>query len=202
MIEVISASKATAHKAKLNKAFKLRHKVFVEELGWEALRRPDGLEVDQFDDDEHAVHMLAWEGERLVGYQRLLPTTRPYLLTEVYPHLCDGEPPCGKNVFEWTRIAVERDHRGAGGGLGYVGAKLVLAMVEWCIERDVTSVIVETQPVQILKFIECCFIPRPLGVVHKIEGQSTIAIQAELDERTRDRLRDMVLVLEPEREEA
>lgn len=201
MIEVIYGSTAEENARELEQAFRLRHRVFVEELGWEALRRPDGLEIDQFDGD-HAVHMLAWDGRRLVGYQRLLPTTRAYLLSEIYPHLCDGDLPRADSVYEWTRIAVDPSYRGACGSLGYVGASLVLTMVEWCLERDVTSVIVETQPVQLLKFVECCFIPHPLGVVHKIDGQSTIAIRAELDERTRDRLRDMVLVLEPEHEEA
>ncbi|TJX58638.1 MAG: GNAT family N-acetyltransferase, partial [Mesorhizobium sp.] len=34
---------------------RLRYQIFVEEMGWEDLRRPDGFEVDQFDHDE-AVH--------------------------------------------------------------------------------------------------------------------------------------------------
>lgn len=201
MIEIVEGRNAAASVAKMQQAFRLRHNVFVEELGWGALRKPDQMERDQFDDD-HAVHMLAWDGARLVGYQRLLPTMRPYLLTEIYPQLCDGSPPRSPHVYEWTRIAVERPYRGEGGGLGYVGAKLVLAMVEWCLDRDITAVIVETAPVQLLKFVDCYFMPRPLGVIQPIDGKSTIAILAEFDERTRDRLRDMVLVLEPEHEEA
>lgn len=66
-------------------------------MGWEDLRRPDGRERDRFD-DAHAVHMICAEGEEVVGYQRLLPTTRPYLLSTLYPQLCDGPPPASPKI--------------------------------------------------------------------------------------------------------
>ena len=48
---------------------------------------PDRWEVDQFD-NENAVHMFAVKHGQLLGYQRMLPTTKPYLLTEVLQDLC------------------------------------------------------------------------------------------------------------------
>jgi acyl-homoserine lactone synthase len=71
----------------LEQAFRLRHSIFVDERGWEVLRRPDGREIDQFD-DEDAVHELALHDGAVVGYHRMRPTTRPHLLGDVHLHLC------------------------------------------------------------------------------------------------------------------
>ncbi|RUZ56377.1 acyl-homoserine-lactone synthase, partial [Mesorhizobium sp. M7A.F.Ca.US.007.01.1.1] len=81
---------------------RLRYKIFVEEMGWDDLRRPDGLELDQFDHDE-AVHQIVIRGGEVAGYQRMLPTTRPHLLTEVLTDLSEGTPPSGPNIWELTR---------------------------------------------------------------------------------------------------
>lgn len=195
MIVVIDRDNRDEHRAALDEAYRLRHRIFVEEAGWETLRRPDGRERDRFD-DEHAVDMLLYRGQRLIGYQRMLPTTRPYLLTDIYPQLCDGQPPCGSNIYEWTRFAVDPACRGDGTGLGLAGAQLVLAYVEWGLERGVDSVVVELAPSQLVKFVQCHFLAHPLGVMQKIDGRNTIAVQAYFDERTRDRLRQIVQQLD------
>ena len=36
-------------------------------------------------------HFLAMEDGRVIGYSRLLPTTRPHLLSDVMPQLCEGD---------------------------------------------------------------------------------------------------------------
>jgi acyl-homoserine lactone synthase len=191
MILLIDSTNARLHQDALNDAYRLRHDVFVEEMGWNALRRSDGLEKDAFD-DVHAVHMLLYDGQSLIGYQRMLPTVRPYLLTEVYPDLCDGRAPASPSIYEWTRFAVRRDHRGDGKGLGPAGAELVLAFVEWGLARGVTAVVVELMPVQMLKFVQCHFLPHPLGIAHRIDGSEVVAVLAHYDQRTRRRLKELV----------
>ena len=68
---------------------RLRYRIFVEEMGWTDLDRPDQLEIDQFDHDEAEHHLVIRNGE-LAGYQRMLPTTRPHLLTDVLSDLCEA----------------------------------------------------------------------------------------------------------------
>lgn len=184
MLMTIDNSNRDTEGWRLEEAYRLRHRVFVEEMGWEALRQPDGRETDQFD-DEHAVHMLLYEGAELIGYQRMLPTTRPYLLTEIYPQLCDGEPPRDPSIYEWTRFAVVPEHRGDGRGLGRAGAELVLGYVEWGLASGIDTVVVELEPIQTLKFIQCGFLTACLGVMHHIGGRGTVAMLAHFDERTR-----------------
>jgi acyl homoserine lactone synthase len=82
-----------------------RHKVFVENLGWD-LYAPDGLEQDQFDRPD-TVYIVARDDEdEVCGCARLLPTTRPYLLSEVFPQLLNGAmPPSSPEIWELSRFA-------------------------------------------------------------------------------------------------
>lgn len=189
MLKIIRGRDASEHIRELDLAFQLRHRVFVEERRWENLRSPDGRETDQFDHDE-AVHFLLYGGDnRLIGYQRLLPTTRPHLLSEVHPHLCEIDMPKGPEIFEWTRFAVERSHRGDGGGLGRAGAELVLGFVEWGLANGVSAVVVEVSPFHLLKFVEGHFMVELLGRPRQIGDDTILAVLAKFDERTRDRMR-------------
>lgn len=191
MILTITASDRGKRQRELDDAFRLRHRIFVEEAGWEALRKADGREIDQFD-DERAIHMLLYQEDSLIGYQRLLPTTSPNLLTDIYPVLCDGRPPSSPSIFEWTRLAVEPRFRGTGQGLGSAGAVLVHAMVEWCLGSEVDAVIVETAPIMMLKLVQCHFRIEPLGISHIIDGKETLALLAKFDHRTLSRLQEMI----------
>lgn len=82
-----------------------RHRVFVEKLGWQ-LRCENALEYDQFDRDD-TVYVVAHNAHHeVVGTARLLPTTRPYLLDEVFPQLLHGmAPPHSPDVWELSRFA-------------------------------------------------------------------------------------------------
>ncbi|BEU02316.1 acyl-homoserine-lactone synthase [Agarivorans sp. OAG1] len=82
-----------------------RHQVFVEMLGWE-LDTPDGIEQDQFDRDDTVYVIAKNEQDHISGCARLLPTTKPYLLEEVFPELLNGLPcPKQHDVWELSRFA-------------------------------------------------------------------------------------------------
>lgn len=82
-----------------------RYRVFVEQLGW-PMGRADGLELDQFDQD-HTEYVFGVSDEgNVCGCGRLLPTTRAYLLDEVFPYLLDGLPrPRSDEVWELSRFS-------------------------------------------------------------------------------------------------
>jgi acyl-homoserine lactone synthase len=110
MLKVIPGSDVSRHTALMDRAFRFRPAVFVEEKGWEDLRQPDGRERDRFH-DPHAIHQVCIRGDKIVGYQRLPSTTRPHLLNHVLTDLCRRRPPRGPRVFEWTRFCVAHGHR-------------------------------------------------------------------------------------------
>ena len=106
MLHIVTAENIHEYREQMEQAYRLRHRVFVEEMKWTDLDRGDGREIDQFDTDA-AVHMLYLNDDGvLLGYQRMLPSTKPHLLSDVLPDLCDGERPVGANIWEWTRYSV------------------------------------------------------------------------------------------------
>ncbi len=62
-----------------------RYRVFVEYLGWE-LNCPNNEELDQFDKIDTAYVVAQDRESNIIGCARLLPTTQPYLLGEIFPN--------------------------------------------------------------------------------------------------------------------
>ena len=58
MIHIVTAENIQSYTAAMEQAYRLRHAVFVEEMGWNDLKRPDGREIDQFDDRPCRPHAL------------------------------------------------------------------------------------------------------------------------------------------------
>lgn len=166
-----------------NAVHHLRHEIFVEEMGWEDLRRTDKREMDQFDHEE-AVHHLCMRGGRLAGYQRMLPTTRPHLLTDVLTDLCEGESPKGPTIWELTRYAVAPVHRDGRRGVSTVGSELIAGFVEWGLGRGVDQVIIEFEPMWVLRALQLSFLARPLGYQRTYGRQQVVATLLTFNEKT------------------
>ena len=82
-----------------------RYDVFVERLGWQ-LGCVNGIELDQFDRDDTIYAVARSDRQEVVGCARLLPTTSPYLLGEIFPNLLNGAvPPSAIDVWELSRFA-------------------------------------------------------------------------------------------------
>ena len=187
---LIQGSETHLHTDKMQEAFKLRHQIFVEEKGWEDIRRADGLETDQFDNDD-ALHMLMYEQDKLIGYQRLLPTTKANLLTEVYPYLCEQDIPNDPAIWEWTRFSVHKDYRTGIRKLSPTGNALLSGIVEWGLEQGVHSILIEMNPLWLLQLVQFHFRVIPLGIPHRINDEDVVAVLASFDERTLARLQEV-----------
>lgn len=90
--------------------FRYRHDVFVDQLGWDLDIENKHLqhkhEVDQYDVEDTVYVYSTNENEKVTGCARLLPTTYPYLLEEIFPELLDGvNAPKSTDVWELSRFA-------------------------------------------------------------------------------------------------
>jgi acyl homoserine lactone synthase len=94
-----------------SKVLRYRHRIFVDALGWDIPQR-DGMEFDQFD-REDTIHVVSQNaGGEVNAYSRLLPTVKPYLLSEVFPQLMDGQPlPRSKDTWELSRFTAQDSRR-------------------------------------------------------------------------------------------
>jgi len=132
MIDCVTAQNARRYNNALNQMYQRRYDIFVTRRGWKDLARPDGLEKDQFD-TEKAIYLLSIRDDGMVdGGMRLLPTTEPHLLADVFPHFVAGEVPRGPNVFEMTRYFSIRDHAQRR-HMRRVRGELLCAMFEYCL---------------------------------------------------------------------
>jgi len=106
-----------------------RYRVFVKTLGWDLVTE-DGLEKDQFDRAD-TLYLAARDDEgRIVGTARLLPTTSPYLLGEVFPELLGGaEVPRDPCIWELSRFAAVDFNASHGGAIRQFSSKVAVALL-------------------------------------------------------------------------
>lgn len=144
MLEIFTGASMARHWEAMEKIWRFRHEQFVERFGWEDVRRADGREIDAFDTEE-AIHLALFSGRRVVGYSRLLPTTTPHLLSDVYPHLM-GERTWRREpaVYEWTRCVASEDEVRINGL--QASHLLMTGVMEFCLTAGIEALIVETHP--------------------------------------------------------
>ncbi|WP_131196780.1 acyl-homoserine-lactone synthase [Lichenihabitans psoromatis] len=206
MLKVIHGSEVSAHQELMDRVFRFRHGVFVDEKGWEDLRQPDARERDQFD-DAHAIHQVCLRDDEIVGYQRLLPTTRPHLLTDVLADLCRTKTPRGPRVFEWTRFCVAPSHREVRPRANGAFLELAQGVVEWGIANRVATVTVAIDWRLMVIAMQLRFFVRPLGFPKKIGRDEVVALRMSFTGETLTTIRqargcDGPVLEHPERQSA
>ena len=109
MIHIITADNRRHFHHALMEMHRQRKAVFIDELKW-AVSETAGFEIDCYDSAD-AVYLIESDAPRgpVTVSARLLPTTQPHLLSEVFPHLCSGPPPTGASVWEATRFCPAPD---------------------------------------------------------------------------------------------
>lgn len=168
-----------------------RYEIFVETLCWQ-LPVKNGLEVDQFDLPDTSYVIVQDADGAVCGCARLLPTTRAYLLDEVFPCLMNGEPsPHTPEVWELSRFSTK-----------VIGEKtppsreearkrfcdLFSAVVEMAIEQGAVRLITFTAMgiERILRSIGLH--AHRVGPPQLIDGEPVLALWIELDDQTRQAL--------------
>jgi len=109
MIDAITFETAHLLGDALPSMYRFRHRVFVERQNY-AVPNHNGMEWDQFDTPA-AVYLLWRDDKRKVcGMFRLIPTTFPYMIKEVWPHFANcGELPSHSDVWETSRFSIDRE---------------------------------------------------------------------------------------------
>lgn len=169
MLVVIPGADISQHATLMDRVFRFLHTILVDEKAWTELRRSGRLERDQVD-DENAIHPIRPRGDEIVGYRRLLPTTRPHLLTDVLSDLCREPPPTGPRVFEWTRFCVAPGWRDLRPSLDGPFFELTQGGVEWGLAHraDTVTVVIDWRLMVIA--MQPRFLARPLGFPKKRAG--------------------------------
>lgn len=89
-----------------------RYEIFVKKMGW-PLNCPEGFEQDEFDRPDTVYAIVLDADNNICGCARLLPTNKPYLLSEHFVHLMGGAGlPNNSGTWELSRFAIGSSRNG------------------------------------------------------------------------------------------
>ncbi|WP_302050577.1 acyl-homoserine-lactone synthase [Methylobacter tundripaludum] len=130
MIHVVTGRQEELPHGLYSKVAHYRHKVFVERLGWQ-LQTFNYAEQDQFDRFDTVYVISRDERGNISGCARLLPTTQPYLLGDVFPQLLNGMPPPNSpDVWELSRFAAVDFNAKTSCALGQFSSPITITLLQ------------------------------------------------------------------------
>ncbi len=182
MIDVVTLDNRHLYEDEIEQMWRRRYEIYVRERGWRELDRPDGREIDQFDTGA-ADYLLAIEdGHRVVGGSRLVPTTEPTLMSDVFPNLAAVKGvPRSERIFEWTRYFVVPERREPH-VISPVASAIMCGIQEYGLSKGAEAVSIVLETYWLPRFLEAGWNPRPLGLPETIDGEPTTAILCDVSE--------------------
>jgi N-acyl-L-homoserine lactone synthetase len=189
---IVTCANRARYANALDQMHRLRHALFVEQLGWKALRSIEGREIDEYDNDD-AVYLITIEDNVVVGSIRLLPSWRRSLMADKLSDFVCGEMPVGPDIWEWTRWApgVRVSPRVALKSR----SMLFAAAMEFAISRRVVMFTAIVDPKYIPLIIELGWSPEPCGLPKMTaEGAPAIALKWKLGPNDLSNIRNAVRI--------
>ncbi len=178
-LHVVRGAADASSRLLLEKNFELRHQIFVEQQGWEDLRRADGRDVDDYDTDL-ATHLLVTQDDDLVGGSRFNGLDTPNLLTGVFSYLMQAELPGSlEEGVDWTRFYVRPDRRERR-RRAPESAALFCAMMEYALQNDYAYVTFVSSIYMLEHGTAVGWRITPLGMPVTIDGKPTMAAWIEV----------------------
>lgn len=161
MIHIVQAGQAGKTKY-LFDMHRLRTRIFRDRMGWDVQINDHGLEVDQFDLPE-AIYLLACdERDRVIGSWRLLPSTGPTMIRDVWPDFLETiDMPASETVWEASRFGVNMiDPCSLEDGLArlnQITAHMFCALTELCIHCGIERIytMYDMRIARLLKRLAC-----------------------------------------------
>jgi acyl homoserine lactone synthase len=165
---------------------RLRYRVFRERLDWDVQVSGD-MEIDAFD-ALLPCYLLQRAGDgRIQGCVRLLPSTGPTMLRDIFPVLLDGAcAPASPAIWESSRFALDvaDDAPKGAHGLATATYELFAGMIEFGLSRQLTDVVTVTDArmERILRRagwpLRRIGKPRPLGSTLAVAGYLEVSTDA------------------------
>jgi acyl-homoserine lactone synthase len=182
MIYLVDKSNRHNFSTQLKEMHRIRHDIYVGRRGWKALERDDGLDIDQFD-TEAATYLMGVDSMgRVTAALRLMPTTGPHLLRDVFSHTVTwGRVPCSDKIYEFTRyfIVSEREHAA---GRRHAAGQLLCAMFEFGLSMGLTHISLLCDTFFLPTILELGWKTRPLGLPTPYDEGSCVALLFEVSE--------------------
>jgi len=189
MIEIVTSRNALLYQDALRDMFHLRHRIFVERMGWEALRKPDRLERDQFDTDDAIYLLLTEDDGTVIGTHRMLPTTKPHLFSDVFPNLCAVKGVRrGESILELTRTCVDEENLDKA-TMEKARKRLMVGLFEFCLRAGYENFTLLTPTDLLFRYLLIGLDIKPLGMPVDMDGIRQVAVIVKVDQDALDAMR-------------
>ena len=160
-------------------AYRLRHKIFVDELSWVKPQK-NNLEIDVFDDKQMVPLGVFDSANRIIAHVRITLPQRSFMMEEEFPELIDT-PICKMNTtVEVSRVCTEMASRKTKIITPYGNMDISLLLYKglycWCCSNRINDVcmVIENKLLRLLKISG--FPCRKLGkIVIMPDGVSAVA---------------------------
>jgi acyl-homoserine lactone synthase len=198
MIEVVTSRNALLYKDALHDMYHLRHRIFVERMGWDALRKDDRLEKDQFDTDDAIYLLLTQDDGTVIGTHRMLPTTKPHLFSDVFSKACAVKGvQRGEKILELTRTCVDEEllDRKA---TELARKRIMVGLFEFCLRAGYEQVTIFTPTDLLFRYLLIGIDIKPLGMPMDIDGNKQVAVIVTVNQQALDAMRFALGVPEPQ----
>ncbi|MEX1662147.1 acyl-homoserine-lactone synthase [Thioclava sp. 15-R06ZXC-3] len=150
MIIIVDSLNVHEYPDLLIEMHRLRARVFSGRLGWD-VEVVNGMERDTFDDLDPAHVISVNDDGRVVGCMRLLQTTGPHMLSDVFSCLLDGEPPLrSARIWEATRFCVDMGLPGRGtarNSISYITSEVMIGAFEYGMAAGISDAVAVIDPV-------------------------------------------------------
>jgi len=153
MIEIVQAGQVGKTNLLLD-MHRLRARVFKDQLQWEVDVDPEGLEVDRFDMPETVYLLGVSKSNRVVGSWRLLPSSGPTMLHDIWPQFLETLPmPSSEDVYEVSRFAVSAPEEEQAGIVG----EMFCGLTELCLAADIKEIftLYDEKVARIIRRLDC-----------------------------------------------
>ena len=189
MILVIDALNKDQFASVLDQMYQLRARVFQDRMGWDVTVK-NGREIDAFDELDPAYIVALDDEYHVIGCARLLQTTGPHMLSDVFYDILDGEPPLrSATIWESTRFCVDRERLSRENDRNAVSrttCELMLGILEYARESGMSDIITVIDPImdRVLKRSDNA----PYGYVGKTANMGKVKALAALIDCTEERI--------------
>src|ERR1700704_2413473 len=179
MIRIVTKDNAERNLSILYQMHRIRKAVFKDRLGWDGTVRGE-FEIGEYDAFWPKYLLLIDRYCILNGCVRLLPTTGPNMLRDIFPSFVTrAAVPRGEQVWEASRFAVSGNTSAAEAGLSQTTYDLLIGVLKFGLSKGLSTIacVVDVRMERILR--RAGWQLERLGPAHRI-GNS-VALAGQLD---------------------
>ena len=179
MIRVVTKHNAERHDSNLHQMHRIRKTVFKDRLGWDVTVSGE-FEVDEYDALGPRYLLSIDRYGTLNGCVRLLPTTGPNMLRDIFPSFVTKVAvPRSERVWEASRFAVTSNGTAAEAGISQTTYDLLIGVLKFGLSNGISTIacVVDVRMERILR--RAGWPIERLGPARRIGN--TIAMAGQLD---------------------